>query len=213
MRVLLFTCGRDAGKARQATRTIPDGWSVAWVVDKPDSGLEVPEGVERIVAPFDRGETLFGKDACLGVAGLLADQAARFGRVAKVDSDCLLIHPSFLEVGDLAGMRHRSNPRAVYGLAYALSRPAAERALAGLAGAILKGFSLGPESIEITARSNAGGGVLEVGAFWQATHDGSLPPPDKVAIHCGHRGIIPADGPTVENEMVRLGDALGLWRR
>lgn len=209
----MFTCARDAGKAAQATRAIPAGWSVAWVVDQADAALPTPAGVERIVAPFKRGPNLFGWEACLGVAQVLAAQAQRFGRVAKVDSDCLLVHPDFLEVGDLAGMRHKLYPRGVYGMAYALSRVAAETALAGVKRAIGEGLRLGPEDAEITSRADARGGVVEIGSFWQCRHDGKLPPVGRLALHCGFPRLVSPVGPAVEKEMVRLGDALGLWRR
>jgi hypothetical protein len=213
VRVCLFTCRRDAGKARLATRSIPPGWSVAWVVDACDAGLEPPAGVEVLVEPFPRGHNLNGPAACLGIAKVLSREADRFGRVAKMDSDCLLVQTDWLAAGDMAGMRHASVKGAVYGLAYALSRTAAARALEGIQGAISRGVQLRGEDTEITARAKAGGGVLPIGSFGESKHRGKLPPPQAVALHCGSTLYAPREGDAVEKEMLRLGNALGLWRR
>lgn len=214
MRVLVFTCKRDAGKARLATRTIPAGWSVGWVVDGVDAGLVPPAGVDLLVRPFDRGTNLAGAGAVLGVAGVLAEQAALFGRVAKVDSDCLLVDPSFLLLGDVAGMAHSTFPCAAYGLAYALGPEAAQRAAEGVKRAIRHGSHIGGEDVWVT--SCAAGGVdgrVRVGSFWETQHKGEAIPQGVLAIHCGGVRYAPREGEGVAREMARLGDAGGLWRR
>lgn len=213
MRVAIFTCGRDAGLAELATKTIPADWDVAWVVDGRDAGLVAPRGVEVVEAPFNRGQTLNGDAACLGVARFLAGEAERFGRVAKVDSDCLLVQPDFLLAGELAGMRHKAKAGAVYGLAYAMGQTAARNALWGILEAIAAGSRLGGEDEEVTSRACAGGGILPIGSFWQSRQDGKTPPPGCKAIHCGILAKGGRDQQATRRDMQRLGDLLGLWRR
>jgi len=213
MRAVIFTCGRDREKAARATQTIPASWDVAWVVDEPDKEMTPPAGVELIVAPFPRGRTLNGWKACLGVAKVLAEQADRWGRVAKIDSDCLLIKPEFLMVGELAGIAHASGRGAAYGLAYALSPSASQRALDGILDTINRGCYPQAEDVAITTHAKAGGGVLARSAMWQANHRGGLPHAGAVAIHCGGTAYAGREGGAVAAEMTRLGDGLGLWRR
>lgn len=212
MRVCVFTCRRDREKAELATRTIPADWEVVWVLDEPDADLPVPDGVMKEVAPFKRGTNLAGPNALMGISKVLNHHAQPWGRVGKVDSDCLLIEPGFLLKGELAGMT-QGFPGAVYGLAYALSAKAIGRAMETIwrdrgLGAYPKG-----EDAAISLTSKAGGGILKPGAFWDSPHRGTLPPAGVVAIHCGHTGAAPREGPQVAREMRRLGDALGLWRR
>ena len=210
----LFTCNRDAGKARLATCTIPADWPVVWVVDACDASLPMPTGVERLVAPFARGPNLAGPAACLGVADVLAGLAASHGRVAKIDSDCLLVSPDFLFQGDLAGMAHQTFPGAAYGLAYAMGDKAAQRAAEGVKRGIGLGAHIGGEDVWVTSCAAGGAdGRVRVGSFWETPHDGRLPPKGVVAIHCGGVRYAPRQGGGVEREMTRLGDALGLWRR
>lgn len=213
LRVLIFTCARDAGLARLATKTIPRGWSVAWVVDGTDAGIKVPGGVELIVAPFKRGSVLNGPGACLGIASTLCREADRFGRVAKVDSDCLLVRPDQLAHGGLAGMPRAKPNGAVYGLAYALDRTAAKAALSGILGAIADGSRLGGEDEEVTSRAGTTDGAWPKGSMWQSWHNGKLPPAECYAIHCGLPSKRHLGPGFVEKEMVRLGSALGLWKR
>lgn len=213
MRLLVFTCRRDAGKAALATRTVPADWSVGWVLDGPDADLPVPAGVEKMVVPFQRGANLSTPQACWWISQLLAREAEAHGRAGKMDSDCLLIEPSFLLKGDLAGMAHAAGMGAVYGLAYAMTRKAARRAAEGVKQAIQTGAIPSAEDVGITSRAKAGGGVLPHGAFWDSPHNGSLPPKGVVAVHCGSTAYAPRDGDRVAREMARLGQALGLWRR
>lgn len=214
MRVLVFTCRRDWEKAGLATRTIPADWSVAWVVDAVDATLLPPAGVDLLVRPFERGPNLAGPSAVLGVAGVLAEQAELFGRVGKVDSDCLLVDPSFMLKGDVAGMAHKSFPRAAYGLAYALGSEAAQRAAEGVKRAIGLGVLVGGEDVWVT--SCAAGGVdgrVRVGSFWETQHKREPIPRGCLAIHCGGVRFAPREGDAVAREMARLGEAGGLWRR
>lgn len=213
MRVVIFTCRRDAEKAACATRSIPPAWSVVWVVDQADADMIPPAGVDLIVAPFARGACLIGSQAVVGVAKVLAEQAELYGRVAKIDSDCLLIHPDFLLKGDLAGMAHPAGKGAAYGLAYAMALDAALRAYRGIRDGIARGVYPLYEDAAITRAAQAGGGVLPKGAMWETTHRGQLPPKGAVAIHCGGTAYARREGGAVAKEMIRLGDALGLWLR
>ena len=216
MRVALFTCRRDAGKAALATRTVPLAWPVTWIVDAPDADLEAPRGVKLLVAPFPRGRNLSGTLAVLNIATILTDLAREDGRVLKIDSDCLLIDPQAFSDGDLAGMAHKFTPGAAYGLCYALSKASAWAALTVLRRSAELGTVLGGEDTAITASALAGGGTdyrFPIGAFWESKHNGELPPAGRVAIHCGAAAYAPREGPAVAREMARLGDALGLWRR
>lgn len=213
MRAVVFTCRRDAGKARLATRTIPAGWGVVWIVDEADADLELPDGVVLKVAPFKRGANLYGPKACLGIASVLAREAQAHGRVAKVDSDCLLVHPDFLLDGELAGVRHNRRQGAVFGLAYGMGRKAAQNALGGILEAIAGGSRLEGEDREITSRAGFADGILGPEAVWESRHSGRLPPAGVVAIHCGGPAAASREGNQIEREMKRLGDALGLWRR
>lgn len=216
MRVVIFTCHRDKEKAKLATLTVPADWSVAWVVDQADAKIDAPDDVEVLVRPFSRGRNLFGTDAVLGIADVLAEQAEQFGRVAKIDSDCLLVSPEFLTKGDLAGMAHKTTVGATYGLAYALSNKAACGALQSLLRGILLGCKPMAEDVSITSAANQGGiedARLPIGAFWETQHNGLECPLGKVAIHCGCVKFADREGRMVELEMKRLGDELGIWRR
>lgn len=216
MRVLIFTCRRDWEKAALATRTVPADWSVAWIVAPEDAALEAPTGVSVLVRPFDRGRNLNGTGAVLGVAGVLAEQAALCGRVVKMDSDCLVLDWDPFLAGDLAGMAHCAQPLAAYGLAYSLSSKAALAALDTLQRAVRLGAFLTGEDICVTAAAQSAGGVdrrFPVGAFWESKHNGELPPAGRVAIHCGGTAYAPREGRAVALEMARLGDSLGAWRR
>lgn len=216
MRILIFTCRRDAEKAALATRTVPPEWPVAWIVAPEDADLAAPAGVSVLVRPFDRGRNLNGTEAVLGVAGVLAEQASLCGRVAKIDSDCLVLEWERLLAGDLAGMAHCAQPLSAYGLAYSLSSKAALAALEGLQRAVRLGASLTGEDVCITAAAQSAGGIdcrFRVGLFWESKHNGGLPPPGTVAIHCGGTAYAPRQGNKVAQEMVRLGDSLGAWRR
>lgn len=216
MRVLIFTCHRDKEKAKLATLTVPATWSVAWVVDESDAKIDAPDDVEVLIRPFNRGRNLFGTDAVLGIADVLTEQAEKFGRVAKIDSDCLLVDPSFLTKGDLAGMTHKTVVGAAYGLAYALSLKASCGALQTLLRGVLLGCKPMAEDVSITSAANQCGiedGRLPTGAFWETQHDGQECPLGKVAIHCGAVKFASREGRMVELEMKRLGDELGIWRR
>lgn len=216
MRVVLFTCRRDREKAALATRTVPDGWPVAWIVSPEDADLDAPAGVDLLVRPFDRGRNLAGRSAVLGVSGVLAEQSLQFGRVAKMDSDCLVLDwGPFLE-GDLAGMAHLGVPLAAYGLCYALSESSAQEARRRVLAADRLGATLTGEDIWVTASALAGGGVdarLPIGAFWESAHNGETPPAGRVAIHCGATKHAPREGGRVAAEMSRLGDLCKAWRR
>ena len=212
MRVCIFTCARDREKAAHATRTIPADWEVVWVVDEVDAGMAVPDGVTKDVAPFKRGTNLVGPNALMGISKVLHTHAQPWGRVGKVDSDCLLIDPSFMLKGELAGVS-QGYPGAVFGLAYALSAKAIGRSFETIwRDRGLGAYPMG-EDAAISLTSGAGGGILKQGAFWDTPHMGTLPPAGVVAIHCGNTGAAPREGPQVAREMKRLGDALGLWRR
>lgn len=216
MRVILFTCRRDREKAALATRTIPDGWPVAWIVAPEDADLDAPAGVDLLVRPFDRGRNLAGRSAVLGVSGVLAEQSLQFGRVAKMDSDCLVLDWDPFLVGDLAGMTHLGVPLAAYGLCYALSESSAQEARRRVLAADRLGAILTGEDIWVTASALAGGGVdarLPIGSFWESAHNGKAPPAGRVAIHCGATKHAPREGDKVAAEMTRLGDLCGAWRR
>jgi hypothetical protein len=212
MRVVIFTCGRDAGKAALATRTVPAGWPVAWCLDAPDADLPLPKGVARIVEPFKRGVNLSGPAACFGVARVLEREARVTGRVAKLDSDTLLVDPSFLLVGELAGVAHGTGGGAAYGLAYALSSKAAGRAVEGLQSDAKRDILPCAEDVAITRAARAGGGLIPLEACWNSPHRG-MPPQGTKVIHCGWTAAASREGDGVAREMQRLGDALGLWRR
>lgn len=190
---------------------------MAWVVDSVDSNIEHPEGVEIITRAFKRGHNLFGPEAVLGIARLLKEQADQHGRVGKIDSDCLLVDPTFLEQGDIAGMAHEHTMGAAYGLAYAFSSKAAGRALMMLERAVALGSVPKAEDVCITSSAQSADLVdarLKTGSFWESLHDGKMADPTRhKAIHCGYPPVCPREGPGCELEMIRLGDALGLWRR
>lgn len=214
MRLAIFTCERDWAKAGLAARTVPESWSICYVVEERDAGLVPPPGVDVVVRNFPRGENLRGLEAVVGVADLLADQARQFGRVGKLDSDTLLVQPDFLLRGDVAGMAHRTAPLATYGCAYALSLEAVLRAAGGLKRGIGKGWCPGGEDVAITTLANQGTDLrLPVGAIWESRHDGGMPPAQAVAIHCGGLRYAAREGDAVAREMTRLGTALGIWRR
>lgn len=216
MRLVVFTCARDREKAALATRTVPASWSVAWVLDACDANLTTPARVEKLVVPFDRGRHLDSPAACGWVARVLAAQAKAHGRVAKMDSDCLLVDPSFLETGDLAGMDYPKSQGAVYGLAYALSAGPAELAERSIWDGFKKGLVPLAEDMVITGYARTWPGarlnILPPGSFWDATHR-TDPPPGLSAIHAGCTFYAPREGPRVATEMRRLGDLLGIWRR
>lgn len=214
MRLLVFTCARDWAKAALAVRTIPPAWSVGYVVEELDAGLVPPPGVDVLVRNFDRGGNLVGKEAVLGIVDVLVDQGRKFGRVGKIDSDALLVKPDFLLRGEVAGMTHKAVPLAVYGLAYSLSLQAVLRAAEGVKRGIGRGWSPLGEDTSITTLANGWEDTrLPIGSFWESRHDGSLPPAQAVAIHCGGVRYAPREGGKVAQEMTRLGDSLGLWRR
>lgn len=216
MRVALFTCKRDRAKAALATRTVPQKYPVTWIVDAADADMEVPPGVDLLVRPFNRGRNLWGTEAVLGVSCVLADLATEDGRVLKMDSDCLLLDYAPFLAGDLAGMAHKAFPLAAYGLAYSMSSKAALAALDGLRRSARLGTDLGGEDTSITTAALSGGGKdcrFPIGKFWETDFKGRLPLYETYAIHCGSTIYAPREGPRVAEEMVRLGNALGAWRR
>lgn len=217
MRVIIFTCERDKGKAALATRTVPHDWPVAWVVDSKDEWISAPANVDVLVRDFPRGRNLYGPEAVIGIIEVLNEQTEEHGRVAKIDSDCLLIDPSFLERGDIAGMAHQGVVGGAYGLAYALSLKASQKAWQTLLRAISLGTKPMAEDVCITSAAQSSemeDGRLPIGAFWESHHDGSLPVLGRnKAVHCGCTVYSKREGPQVEQEMQRIGDALSLWRR
>lgn len=217
MRVVIFTCERDKHKAALATRTVPPTWPVAWVVDAQDEWIKAPANVDVLVRSFPRGRNLAGPEAVIGIIEVLNEQAAEFGRVAKIDSDCLLIDPYFLERGDIAGMAHLGVVGGAYGLAYGLTIKACQKAWQTLLRAMSLGTRLTAEDVCITSAAQSTeieDGRLPIGSFWESHHDGSLPNPAKhKAVHCGCTVYSKREGPQVEQEMQRIGDALSLWRR
>lgn len=214
MRLVIFTCARDWAKAALAVRTVPPAWSVCYVVEEKDSHLPAPPGVDVVVRNFPRGTNLHGLEAVVGIIDLLAEQSKIHGRVGKMDSDCLLIKPDFLLTGEVAGMAHKTAPLAVYGLAYGLSPKAVLRAANGVKRGIGLGWCPQGEDASITSLANGWEDTrLHLGAFWDSKHDGGVPPFQAVAIHCGATRYVPRHGGQVAQEMTRLGDSLGLWRR
>lgn len=213
MQVAIFTCARDWGCASLAARTVPASWAVHFVVESRDAHLVAPPSVQILVRDFPRGRNLWGIEAIAGVADTLADLAGNNGRVVKMDSDCLLVDPFCLAEGDVAGMAHRESPRAVVGLAYGLSAKAAQEGREGVRTAIAKGCRPYSECATITSLANRWeDSRLPMGSYWDATFDGTAPPPGTKAIHFGmakhyktRDRILP--------EMQRLGDLLGIWRR
>lgn len=217
LRVLIFTCRRDAEKARLAVRTIPLEYSVAWIVESKDADLVPPAGVDLLVKDFPRGLNLAGQAAILGIAEILAEQASQYGRVIKIDSDCLVLDWEPFLAGDLAGMAYKNHILSAYGLAYALSEKAAKAALDTLRRVSRLGAVFAGEDICITSAALTGGGQdarLPFGAFWETNFKKQNPPAGVVAIHCGGSVFVKReDAHRVTAEMVRLGDLLGAWRR
>lgn len=216
MRVCIFTCRRDWEKAKNCVRTIPPEWKVSFIVEESDSNIEAPPGVDVVVSDFARGGNLSGTQAVVGVANALKkEQQKEGGRIAKVDSDCLLVETDFLLFGDVAGMVHQFNPLGVIGLAYSLSPRAMDRASELIPQLIRKGCRPQAEDAAITCVANAwADDRLPRGSFWDCPLDGSkMPPAGVLAVHCGSIRYAPRNSPLVAREMVRLGDALGLWRR
>jgi hypothetical protein len=146
------------------------------------------------------------------VARVLEREARAWGRVGKLDSDTLLVDPSFMLVGELAGVAHAAKSGAVYGLAYALGLEAAVRAAEGLKRDAQRDILPHAEDVGITRAAKAGGGVIPIEQVWNSPHRG-LPPKGVKVIHCGWTAKAPREGEGVALEMRRLGDALGLWRR
>lgn len=127
VRVVFFSCRRDAELFRVALSTVPTGWEVRVVVEPGDrdafAGLG--DAVEVVEDGFSRGRTLNGGEALLGVARQLGLAARGVERVAKMDSDSLLFAPGFLDFRGLAGIAHPFATGAALGLAYSMPYEAA----------------------------------------------------------------------------------------
>lgn len=121
--VAIFSCRRDMAIARLAVSTLPLGWPVCLIVAPEDMDCFAGFPADAIVSSrFDRGRTLDGSGAVLGVLAGLKDAAStlRTDRIAKLDSDCLLYDPAFLEGQGLRGFAHHRIPGAALGLAYSM---------------------------------------------------------------------------------------------
>jgi hypothetical protein len=216
MQVVMFTCQRDIEKATLAVSTLPADWAVAWIVESKDADIKAPDGVEVSVRDFKRGHNLIGSEAVLAIADILLEYSRISGRVAKIDSDALIIDPSFLSQGDVSGMTHNRFLYAAYGMAYALSQKAAERCVDTLKRHQAMGYEALAEDVAITGAANQSDmvdGRLPLRSFWETRHDGSFCPAGRVAIHCGSVLSASRDGPAVATEMRRLIDELKIQRR
>ena len=216
MQVVMFTCQRDVEKATLSVSTLPADWDVAWIVESKDADIKVPDGVKLSVRDFKRGHNLLGSEAVLAIAVILLEYSKISGRVAKIDSDALIIDPSFLSRGDVSGQAHNRFLYAAYGMAYALSHKAAQRAVDTLKRHMAMGYEPLAEDVAITGAANQSDmvdGRLPICSFWETRHDGAICPIGRVAIHCGSVLSAPREGPTVATEMRRLIDDLKIQRR
>lgn len=212
--VAIFSCARDIELARLAVGTVPRDWPVCVIIEPRD--IEAFQGFPSealIVCDFPRGETLDGQHAVLGVVRALRLAARHIGdpeHLAKVDSDCLLYDPGFLDPDltgrGLRGFAHHLRPGAALGLAYAM-----ETALLAEVEAVLKGW-LGiqdarqwGEDVAITTAAQVALGD-PFGSdhrrpfsaiFWDA-FDGATPGPNKLAGHYRGRTNLRKRGVTDE---------------
>lgn len=126
--VVIFSCARDRELADLAVSTVPVGWPVCLVIEPKDiTAFQGFRAEQTIVSDFQRGQTLNGGNAVLGVLGALRLAAKQLGdphHIAKVDSDCLLYDPTFLDPelagAGFRGFAHHIRPGAALGLAYAM---------------------------------------------------------------------------------------------
>lgn len=91
--VLTFTCPRDALKAEYFGRLSFPGVRRIWCVEPKHAGMPVPDGVERLVLDFDRGESLRGAAAIDGMATVFRELSAEADILIKLDSDTLVLRP------------------------------------------------------------------------------------------------------------------------
>jgi hypothetical protein len=183
VRVVFFSCRRDADLLRVALSTVPDSgeWKVRVVVETKDldafSGLG--SGVEVVADDFPRGRTLNGSEALVGVALLLGLAATGVERVAKMDSDSLLFAPGFLTFRGLAGIAHPFATGAALGLAYSMPSDAARLLEASVREEIRLGSRVVAEDRFLTplalALSRGEDGRLGVGSLFWERFDGRLP--------------------------------------
>lgn len=213
---VVFSCARDRDLAELAVATIPAGWPVCVIIAPEDlpafSGFRAEQ---IIVCDFPRGRTLDGGEAVLGVTHALRLAAEHIGNplhLAKVDSDCLLYDPGFLDPelmgAGIRGFAHHLRPGATLGLAYAM-----ETALISEAEAVLRHWmkvqnpaAWGEDVAITTAAAVALGSPFDdcrrpFSAIHWERFDGATPGPNKLAGHYRGRtnlrklGII--DEPTI----------------
>lgn len=215
--VAVFTCSRDIELARLAVRTVPKDWPVCLIIASAD--IEAFRGFpaeQVIVCDFPRGDTLNGWAAVVGVASALRLAARHLGdpeHMAKVDSDCLLYDPGFLDPEltgrGLRGFAHHLRPGAALGLAYAM-----ETALIGEVEAVLKGWLAiqdakhWGEDVAITTAAQVALGDpfgsdhrRPFSAIYWDAFDGKLPGPNKLAGHYRGRTMLRKMGVTDEAEI------------
>ncbi|MBP3303010.1 MAG: hypothetical protein J6L64_07775 [Opitutales bacterium] len=129
---LTFTYPKDAPKAALCGALLPAGWRRVWCVEAKHAGMPVPDGVEKIVADFPRGETLRYKPAILGMAKVYAGFDCDC--LIKLDSDTAMWRPDAfvapIECSDVDFVyirRHKNEDGYANGNAYAMSKRAVSR--------------------------------------------------------------------------------------
>lgn len=214
--VAIFSCARDIELARLAVHTVPAEWPICVIIAPEDVAAFRGFKAEAVmVAQFDRGTTLDGGQAVLGVTHSLRMAAAHLGNpehMAKVDSDCLLYHPSFLDPEltgrGIRGFAHHLRPGATLGLAYAM-----ETALIAEAEAVIKHWmrvqhprDWGEDVAISTAAAVALGQPFDdlrrpFSAIYWDRFDSALPKPNQLAGHYRGRTYLRKLGITDEPTM------------
>lgn len=207
--VAIFSCARDLELARLAVRTVPADWPVCVIIAPEDVPAFRGFPAEAVlVSQFDRGTTLDGGQAVLGVTHSLQLAAAHLGNpehMAKVDSDCLLYKTGFLDPEltgrGIRGFAHHLRPGATLGLAYAM-----ETSLIGEVEAVLKHWmrvqnprAWGEDVAITTAAAVALGDPFEdlrrpFSAIYWDRFDGALPKPNQLAGHYRGRTMLKKQG-------------------
>lgn len=226
VRVVVFSCRRDLGLLRLALATVPPEWLVRVVVESRDlsdfSGL----GVEVVDDDFPRGGNLTGGEAVVSIARQLGRASDCVERVAKMDSDCLLYSPGFLDFSGLAGIAHPFAAGAALGLAYSMPAKVAGLVESAVRLELEQGSRVFAEDKAITplalALSGLDGRLGLKSLFWER-FDGRLPEPGgrEVVGHYRSRKSARKAGAVGEDEITRLAldamrrdlDRLGLRRR